>query len=455
MNKPSKIILAVLLIIWIWSCSNISLWKNGKVIEGDVLSYYVYLPALFLKHDIKLSFLEHDKTSGFNAFWYSTSETGVRFSKMGIGMAILYSPFFFMSHVYAHAFNFQTDGFSAPYHMFLCFGGIVYAFLGVFFLRKALLRFFSDTVTAITLLCIVLATNLLCYTTLSPAMSHAYSFFLFSLFLFLTLKWYEKTTAVTSILLGITCALIIVTRPTNGLIFIVFLLFGIVNSKDIRSKIIFFATNAKYLLLIVLSAFLVFIPQMLYWKTVSGHWVFYSYTDEHFFFNHPHITEGLFGYRKGWLLYTPIMTFAIIGIIFIRKKIPQLFLPLIVFLPLNIYVILSWWCWWYGGGFGGRPFIESYALMAFPLAAFFEYFSEKKIWARVSVSVVTFFFIALNCFQTYQHKSSLLHWDSMTKEAYWAIFGKLKFPENYSQLIKTPDHFNAKKYGMENPEHKN
>src|SRR5258705_8647891 len=340
-NKFSKIILAISLMTWIWICTNISLWKNSKVIEGDVLSYYVYLPALFLKHDVKLSFLDYDTKSYFNAFWYSTSETGVRFSKMGIGMAILYSPFFFMAHAYAHIFDFPTDGFSKPYAMFLCFSSIVYAFLGVFFLRKALLRFFSDTVTGITLLCIVLGTNLLCYTTLSPAMSHAYGFFLSALFLFLFLKWNDKPTAWVSIFLGITTGLLVVTRPTNIFIVIVALLYGVVKPKDLKNKIVFIKSNIKYILLTGLFAFFIFIPQMVYWKMVSGQWIFYSYTDEHFFFNHPHIIKGLFGYRKGWLLYTPMMILAIIGIVFLRRKVPQLFLPVTFFLLLNIYVIMS------------------------------------------------------------------------------------------------------------------
>jgi hypothetical protein len=42
----------------------------------------------------------------------------------------------------------------------------------------------------------------------------------------------------------------------------------------------------------------------------------------------------------------------------------------------------------------------------------------------------------------------------MTKKAYWAIFGTLNWPSDYGKLLETPDHVNAKKYGMEKSEMK-
>jgi hypothetical protein len=58
------------------------------------------------------------------------------------------------------------------------------------------------------------------------------------------------------------------------------------------------------------------------------------------------------------------MIFAFAGIIVLWKRRSPYALPVTIFVPLNIYIIFSWWCWWYGGGFGQRAFIDSYALMA-------------------------------------------------------------------------------------------
>jgi hypothetical protein len=104
-------------------------------------------------------------------------------------------------------------------------------------------------------------------------------------------------------------------------------------------------------------------------KQTPAHGSYYSYGDEGFFFTNPQIINGLFSYRKGWLIYTPLMIFALLGILTLaRRKFQQFFIPVLIFTVANIYVVYSWWCWWYGGSFGSRPMIDSYPLMAVALA---------------------------------------------------------------------------------------
>ena len=57
----------------------------------------------------------------------------------------------------------------------------------------------------------------------------------------------------------------------------------------------------------------------------------------------------------------------------------------------------------------------------------------------------------LNQFQTSQYRTSLLHWDSMTKEAYFGIFGRKTWPEGYDKMIKVPDYEKALKGETEYP----
>jgi hypothetical protein len=444
----SKIVIVFLIVLWVGCCFSFKTWERN-IIQGDTFSYYVYLPALFIKHDIKLKFIDNEKQSFYNNLWYSTSLLGIRFTKMGIGVAILHSPFFLLADVYAKAFHYLDDGFSVPYQIFLCLSSIFYASLALIFLRKSLLYFFSDFITAVTLFCIVLGTNLFYYTTLSPGMSHPFSFFLFALLIYCTVRWYRTPTITLSILLGISAGLIIETRPVNILILLVPLLYGINKREDFLNRVSFVKKNYKYIIACIIAGLISVSPQIIYWKIISGHWIYYSYTDEHFFFNHPHIIEGLVGFRKGWLLYTPLMCFALIGIPFLRKRGKEFFLSTSIFLILNVYVVLSWWCWWYGGSFGGRSFIESYALLAFPLASFFAFATNQRAWIKRIIIVTTSLLIVLSCFQTYQYNETILHYDSMTQKAYWAIFGRLKFPTNYNQLIKEPDYSNSKKYGKE------
>ena len=84
-----------------------------------------------------------------------------------------------------------------------------------------------------------------------------------------------------------------------------------------------------------------------------------------------------------------------------------------VTLGIAIYVVFSWWTWWYGGSFGSRPMIDYYGLMAFPMAALIQKLAETKWWIRIVTTTVFVFFIYLNQFQMSQYRTSLLHWDTI------------------------------------------
>lgn len=63
--------------------------------------------------------------------------------------------------------------------------------------------------------------------------------------------------------------------------------------------------------------------------------------------------------------------------------------------------MLAWNCWWYGGSFSQRSVVQSYAILAFPLAAFFQSISNKKILFYFSLLFVAFC-CWLNILMTYQ-----------------------------------------------------
>jgi len=210
---------------------------------------------------------------------------------------------------------------------------------------------------------------------------------------------------------------------------------------ELKQRVVFLAGKYNLVLLIAEAALLLWLPQMLYWKSVSGQWLYYSYKEEEgFFFGNPQIIRGLFSYRKGWLLYTPIMVLALSGIAVLWKHRREFFLPILVFAILNIYIVLSWWTWWYGGGFGQRAFIESYALLAIPFATLLHAAGKwKKIVKWVFVAL-TFLLIVHGVFQTAQYHYGAIHWDSMNKTTYWASFGRTKPLPGFYEAIDPPDY---------------
>ncbi|MGE0087839.1 MAG: hypothetical protein AB7S50_00005, partial [Bacteroidales bacterium] len=401
--------------------------------------------AVFIYNDLSFSFVDSLPKDFEGRIWYQTTPSGDRVQKMTMGLSVLYAPFFFVAHSIAQITDLNANGYSEIYSMFLCFAGLFYGLLGLLVLSKILLNYFSDKISALAILIIAFGTNFFYYVTNEGEMSHAFSFFLFSLFFYYSFQWNKNQSVKNTIALGLTGGLIILVRPTNGIAFLVPILFGIYDLSTLKSAYIKYFKNWRKILIIGLIVFLVFLPQLLYWKFATGKLIYYSYGNEGFFFSKPQIINGLFSYRKGWLIYTPMMLFALAGIPILFKKMKDFSVAITIFLILNIYIVFSWWSWWYGGGFGARPLIESYVFLSIPLAVFIDFMLKQTKPVKYIFGFLIICLLSLNLFQTWQYRRTIIHWDSMTKEAYWAVFGKQHFPQNYNELIQAPDYENALK----------
>ena len=420
---------------------NIKPWKDPmKVLAWDVKSYYAYLPAALIYHDLSMEFTKEDHAFFGDKFWPKPTPSGGLSLVMTMGLAYLYLPFFLAGHVYAWLSGAETHGFSEPYVFFLIFSALVYVVLALVLLRRFLLKYFPDWITALTLLALVAGTNLLYYSSIEAPMSHAYSFALFAVFMVTSVSWHGKPDLKRSVALGLLAGLISLIRPTNIVIVLFFLLWDVKSIKELRLRAGQLATNWRLILIMAAAAFLVWLPQLIYWKTVSGQWLYYSYNEEGFFFSSPQWINGLFSYRKGWLLYTPVMALALAGIPVLWKYRRGFFWPLLAFLVVNLYVVFSWWTWWYGGGFGQRPLIESYALLAVPMASLLLYAHHGGTrWRRLIVGLV-FLLVLHNLFQTMQYYYGAIHWDGMNKKAYWASFGRPKPLPGFYDMVTPPDY---------------
>jgi hypothetical protein len=431
--------------------------RPERVFKYDILSYYAYLPGTFILHDYTLKFIESDPDEYYKYYWPDQLPNGNYLLMTSLGLSIMYAPFFFIAHLLAEPLGYTPNGFSAPYGTALLFGCWVYLLCAFLLLRQILSRYYSDRVIAFTLLIIGLTTNLLWYATAEAAMSHAFSFFLFTLFLYCTLKWYDKQSWSMTMSLGLTLGLISLIRPTNVLVIIVFLLFGIVTWNNIKELLLLFWKNNTKLLLMAFCTFLIWVPQLLYWKSVTGQFLYYSYgSEERFFFDHPHLWQFLFGFRKGWLIYTPSMILAIVGFYFLWKNNRKFFFPLLFFILPTIYILSSWWCWWFGGGFGQRSMIESYAFLSLPLAAFFSWVSQVKLKVKVPVSILIVLICSLSGFNCLKYKRGSIHWDAMTKEAYFHHFFKPKKTDDFYLRLEHPDYKAARRGidAVESPQNK-
>jgi hypothetical protein len=150
-------------------CLFLSVFRLNNVIEKeiswDVLGYYLYLPATFIHDDPLfndtswLKKVNDEKKLTDTLYMISSNNEGEPMYFFLMGTAIVYLPFFFIGHFSAFLLGFPMDGFSSPYQYSMVIGGIIYTLLGLYFLRKILLHFFSDRITSILLLIIVFGTN--------------------------------------------------------------------------------------------------------------------------------------------------------------------------------------------------------------------------------------------------------------------------------------------------------
>lgn len=406
-------------------------------IEWDVISYYAYLPAVFIYKDLSLKFVDDLPEDNKVTIWPIPTANGGYTLKYPVGMAIMLLPFFFIAHIFSNLASIEASGYSWPYHFFILIAALFYLLAGLLYLRRVLLRHFSELTVMICMVILAAGTNIFYYATEEPGMSHIYSFFLFSAFLFHYTRFYQEERWLDTLLIGLISGLIVLVRPSNSILLLCFLLYrGKLRMEDWYTFL--WRKRFRFLVMFTIGLCIVFL-QLSYWKFSTGHWLHYSYSEERFYFFKPHIIEGLFSYRKGWLLYTPLMALAIFGFLFLKKRVHELFYPILVFTVLNIYIVFSWWCWWYGGSFSARALVESYALLSVPMAATVERLWNSGKLARIVSSVIFIFLIYVNMFQSRQYRISLLHYESTSKELYWSVFLSNERPANYEELLDPID----------------
>ncbi|MCR9171595.1 MAG: hypothetical protein NXI10_03825 [bacterium] len=420
-------------------------WKNpNKVISSDVKGYYGYLPALFIHKDLKIKDAKPYYLDGDMKIWYRTDDQGRKYIKFPAGMSVLYSPFFGIAHATAGMWDAPANGYSEPYRFWLIIGSLFYTFLGLIFFSKLLLKHFSDRVTATTLLTLYLGTNLFYYAAFDTTFTHSHTFFLFSAFMYGCVQWIETQKWKYVFLLGICGGLMVAIRHIDVWFLPFILLYGVLSVQDIKDRLLLFWRHKWMVLAGGFLIALMMAPQILYYLYIFGKPWQYTYDDETFFFAAPHLWDALFSYRNGWLLYTPILIFAVVGLFFLRKRAPKLFIISVIGLPVYYYALSSWWCWWFVG-FGNRAYINMYPLLAFSYAALVSYLYDKNkvAWRGLNLAIIAA--IVLNVFQSEQFNLGILHWDSETEAHYWHVFGKSERTQTQDYLLETPHNPSAKK----------
>lgn len=437
-SSPS---LAAVLLIWLLLAIGIFQDTGRTRFTWDSFGYQLYLPAVVVHNDPLLKDLgwveqarkDHDASG--TLYQISTLDDGTRVDKYPMGLAVVWAPWFVAGHWIAGITGPPQDGYSPPYDLAVRTGVWIYLLLGLLALRAVLRSRFSKWATTCTLLLLFAATNMIDQATVGTAMPHITLFCLYAGILWATLRWTAERRLGRALVLAVLMGLAMLVRPSEGVcVLLPFLWRG---EGELSRPFARAWHLRKQWLAIIGVMFLIGLPQFIYWKAATGHWILDTYNNagEGFDFLDPHTWPFLFSFRKGWYTYTPLMVLATLGIYLLRRSWREAFWPIAVFFLLNLYVISSWTNWWYADSFGSRAMVGSYAVMALPLAAALQWAWAGPRSRRWGMSVLLLFCTLLNLFQYWQFKRGIIHSSRMTWAAYKAGFGKTEAPVNMEGLL--------------------
>lgn len=435
----SVALLAIVLLNPRWSTNN-----SEAIFSWDVFGYYIYLPSVFIYQDLTgIGFYETINST----YWPAASpqfavllENGNHVFKYSSGMAVLYFPFFILGHLVASITAWPADGFSAPYQFAVGVGTVFYVIAGVFLLRKLLLRYFEDQVVFAGLLILFLGTNFICYGSLNVTLTHGPLFAVFAAILLLTDNWHNAPKKRTALLLGLLIGLATLIRPTEMLIALVPILWGVYNLKTLKNKFNRVKGRVSHVFLLIIGAVVVGSVQAIYWKYTTGSWFYYSYGGQGFLWFDPYWKKILIGWEKGWLVYTPLVLMGLVGIPILcrNKEWKRLFLPVAVFSLLTIYVVCCWEDWRYGGSYSTRALMQLLAVLSIPVCATCAFLLKSK-WLRL-IYVPIAFLVFINVFQIWQYYSGIIDSLGINKSYYKAIFLKSKLTQDDLSLLDTKEY---------------
>lgn len=415
--------------------------RESYSLSWDNYGYYLHLPAAIIYRDIGIanrSWLDtlnnkYQKDRPFYQVWPGQKNRLV--NVYPVGFAVFNLPFFLVGHISAKIFGYKADGLSPPYQWSMIFSALFFAIMGFWVLRKLLIRYFNDGLTAFLILLIGFGTNLYYYATYECMLPHIYLFAADTLLILLTIRWHESPNRKTALYIGMLLGLITITRPSEIVWILIPLFWNVSGWNSLKEKISLLKRHAVHVLILIFGMVAVGSLQLFYWKYTSGNWFSFNHSEGFDFFN-PFTLKVLFSYKKGWLLYTPMMMLAISGFVVLFRKDRKLFVPTLLFFLANLWFISSWECWWYAGSFGQRPFVSSYGLMAIPLGYVVSSLQTPRLLWRKGLALLAGLFLLLNQFQTWQYKNDIINHELMTKDYYWKIFGKTSVQSQWNSLLE-------------------
>lgn len=359
---------------------------------ADKAGYQVYLPAFF--------YYDMDGSTMPDSIGYQTG-TGFTIkedkivTKYPLGVAVLHAPFFGVAAA-IDAVQGETEylGYTKNQHLATNWSSAFYAVIGFLFLFIISIKYWglSRRQAFLLLLLVVGCTNLLYYSTRDGGLSHNYSFFCFSLFLYYIYKivhgvprW-QDLAKVTFILL-----VAISIRHVNVVFLAIVLIYLLHKYIDVwrTVKMNIWVKGIGVGLIGVAPLVL----QLIYNQYAFGSYGASGYENEAFSnWDNIKLLELWFAPGNGALLYSPPLFLAVLASLYYAKRDKTLLYFVGLFMAISL-LYAAWWTPQLGCGFGNRGFTEFLVFFSIPIAVAIKQWSVKIRQWTMALSLVFFVFL--------------------------------------------------------------
>lgn len=407
----------------------------------DIFGYYLPLPATFVYNDMWMD--DRSWVEAINLRYHltdtiyqiSATPKGDPMYFFFLGISLLLLPFFLIGHLSAYVGGFPMDGFSLPYEEALVFGATCYTLLGLWFFRKWLLQFLKDKTVAILLFMLVFATNYFVHGILKNLETVSFLFTGAAMVFYYTHQIHTNFERKHLRALCAVLAFMILIKPSECIFALIPLLYGVFNAEGRGVKWDLIRDQKKEIIQAFLIGTCIVGVQIVYFLVKTGRPFYDSYINAGvgLDFTQPHFFEALFGYRKGWLVYTPLMLLFFLGINQFYRQFKPLFWSYMLPFLLGLFIVVSWTEYWYGAAFSLRPMIAWYPFLFLVIGLLWEKWFINWI-NQVVLSGFVLFCSFLNLFQYWQMEKGILDPYRTTKEYFWATFLKTSVPPNAERL---------------------
>lgn len=428
-----------------------------RIYASDEIQYFSYTHSLFFDQDLDFSnqylhFCNVDKVkfADFCRDLYGKREpaTGLPINVAPIGTGLFWMPSFALAHVAvlgarALGARVAADGFSDPYIFAICMTSYLFACMGLLLCYGLARRRFNEWVSALSVIAVWLATSVVFYMVIAPPWSHATSLLAVTLFIWLwdRTRRTEGRTWREWALLGLSAGALMLVREQDALFLAIpgveVLSWFVSAWREAHGDITALVPRAGRwiggLVLMGVVAGVVFIPQLITYRVITGHFGPSKVVSSKLTWTSPNALNVLFNPEHGMIPWTPFIALALVGLFFLWPRNRLVTGALVGAFLLQVYVAGAFLTWQSASSFGQRRFINCTAIFVLGFAALAAWLLSHGL-PRWAVAGLAALFVLWNAGLLMQYAL----WCSPQRQGLdWAtvLRGQVEMPMRAGQLI--------------------